>query len=124
MDGRDERRGEPTVRGLDLDAETRCFHYDSPLDVIAIRFRCCGEFYACYECHAACADHDAERWPVDARGERAVRCGICESDLTVSEYLDSDHSCPVCDAPFNPGCANHHHYYFEGVSEASGPDRS
>jgi hypothetical protein len=21
--------------------------------------------------------------------------------------------CPVCSAPFNPGCRNHHHVYFE-----------
>ncbi|WP_122089026.1 CHY zinc finger protein [Halalkalicoccus subterraneus] len=111
------------VRGVDLDRETRCTHYDSPRDVIAIRFFCCGEYYACYECHAARSDHDAERWPEDARQKRAVLCGVCDTELTIAEYLDCDDACPACGAAFNPGCANHHHLYFAGVSEASGPGR-
>lgn len=112
------------VRGVGLDSETRCAHYDSPRDVIAIRFACCGEFYACYDCHAARADHEAERWPADARDERAVLCGVCGNGLMIAEYLDCDHRCPACDAAFNPGCANHYHLYFEGVSQASGRERS
>lgn len=112
-----------TVRGVGLGSETRCAHYDSPRDVIAIRFPCCGEYYACYECHAVRTGHGAERWPAEAHDERAVLCGVCDTELTIAEYLDSDHACPVCDAAFNPGCAGHHHHYFAGVSEASGPDR-
>lgn len=112
------------VLGIDLDSETRCAHYDSPRDVIAIRFPCCGDWYACYECHAARADHDAERWPAEARDERAVRCGVCGVELTIREYLECEHACPTCGAAFNPGCANHYRYYFAGVSEASGSDRS
>lgn len=102
------------VRGVELDEETRCAHYHGPRDVISIRFPCCGEYYACHDCHAACADHDAERWSADARDERAVRCGICGSELTIAEYLACEHACPVCGTSFNPGCANHHDYYFEG----------
>jgi len=37
-----------TVRGVDVGPETRCRHYDSELDVIAIRFPCCETFYPCY----------------------------------------------------------------------------
>ena len=59
------------VRGLDLDAETRCRHYHSVLDVIALRFRCCGEWYPCFECHAACADHPAAVWKADERHHHA-----------------------------------------------------
>lgn len=102
------------VRGVGLDAETRCVHYGGSRDVIAIRFPCCDGYYACFECHRACADHDAERWSVDARGERAVRCGVCGAELTIAEYLACEHACPACDAAFNPGCANHYHLYFEG----------
>ena len=51
-----------TVRGVDVGPETRCHHYDSDLDVIAIRFPCCGTFYPCYECHLAAANHEPERW--------------------------------------------------------------
>lgn len=112
------------VRGVELDSETRCAHYHTPRDVIAIRFPCCGEHYACYECHAELADHDAERWPVDAHGEPAVLCGVCGTELTISEYLDCEHTCPDCGAAFNPRCANHCSLYFAGVSKTSGPDRS
>ncbi len=113
-----------TVHGVGLDDETRCAHYDSPRDVIAIEFPCCDEYYACYECHVALAGHDAERWPADARDERAVLCGVCGADLTIDAYLACDHACPACGAAFNPGCGTHHHRYFAGVSEASGPGRS
>jgi uncharacterized CHY-type Zn-finger protein len=51
-----------TVRGVDVGPETRCRHYDSDLDVIAVRFPCCGTFYPCYECHLVAADHEPERW--------------------------------------------------------------
>lgn len=112
------------VRGVDLDSETRCAHYDSPQDVIAVRFPCCREYFACYECHTACADHDAGRWSADAREERAILCGVCGTEFTISEYLACDHACPDCDAAFNPGCANHYHLYFAGTAEASGSDRS
>ncbi len=114
---RDVAKDPSPVRGVGLDDETRCAHYDGPRDVIAIRFPCCGAYYACFECHAARADHEAERWPVDARDERAVRCGRCEAELTIAAYLACGHACPACDAAFNPGCANHHHRYFEGEGE-------
>ena len=51
------------VRGVELDAQTRCAHYHSPLDVIAIRMKCCGVFYACKDCHIALADHPIQVWP-------------------------------------------------------------
>lgn len=116
--------GDTTVSGVGLDADTRCAHYDSPRDVIAIRFPCCGEYYACHACHGRLADHDAERWSETAHDERAILCGVCGGEHTIAAYLDCDHACPDCDAAFNPGCANHYHCYFAGVSEVSGSDRS
>lgn len=104
---------EPTVRGLDVNAETRCRHYRSERDVIAIRFPCCDEYYACYACHAAVADHGAERWSAGARDEPAVLCGVCGTELTIAEYLACEHVCPTCEVTFNPGCANHYDRYFE-----------
>jgi uncharacterized CHY-type Zn-finger protein len=94
-----------------VDAQTRCIHYRTSLDIIAIRFVCCGEFYPCHLCHAETADHPAEQWPADSRDERAVLCGNCAHVLTIAEYL-SVASCPSCDAPFNPGCKLHSHLYF------------
>ncbi|GIQ68268.1 hypothetical protein XYCOK13_10920 [Xylanibacillus composti] len=31
-----------------IDEQTRCRHYHSELDRIAIRFKCCDQFYGCY----------------------------------------------------------------------------
>lgn len=100
------------VFGLDVDSQTRCRHYHSPVDIIAIKFRCCGQFYPCHACHEALTDHAAEVWPVEEFGERAVLCGACGHLLTIREYLASAHRCPVCRAEFNPGCARHRHLYF------------
>jgi uncharacterized CHY-type Zn-finger protein len=103
----------PTVHGLDLDPETRCAHWRSPLDVIAIRMRCCDRYYACRQCHDALEDHAASVWPSAEWTQPAVLCGVCGHALSVQQYLDSDSRCPQCDAAFNPGCRRHHHLYFE-----------
>jgi uncharacterized CHY-type Zn-finger protein len=75
------------LRGVDVDAETRCAHYDSDRDVVAIRFPCCDVFYPCAACHAAVADHPPERLPPAAFGEGAVSCGACGTVLAASTYL-------------------------------------
>lgn len=106
------RAERPIVRGVDVDAETRCAHYHSPLDIIAIRLRCCGEYYACKECHDALADHALAQWPPDSFGTRAVLCGACGTELAISQYLSSGNRCPECNAAFNPRCSSHHHFYF------------
>jgi uncharacterized CHY-type Zn-finger protein len=103
----------PTVKGRALDPQTRCAHYHSPLDVIAIRMRCCGAYYACRECHDELAGHPVEVWPKSEWAQPAVLCGVCGTQLSVREYLDCDNRCPSCSAPFNPGCKTHHHLYFE-----------
>ncbi|KZN24565.1 hypothetical protein A4G99_09340 [Haladaptatus sp. R4] len=102
------------VHGVDVDAETRCAHYDTERDVIAIRFPCCDEYYPCFRCHDAVAEHPRETWPEDERDTEAVLCGVCGAELTIAEYLDSGSQCPDCDAEFNPACANHYELYFDG----------
>lgn len=102
----------PEVRGLSVDAQTRCAHYDSPLDVIAIKMSCCGTYFACKDCHDALAGHALEPWPRSERTQRAVLCGVCRSELTIAQYLESSNRCPTCGAPFNPGCREHRRYYF------------
>ena len=101
------------VFGVGLDAETRCAHYRTPLDVVAIRFKCCGKWFSCIECHRALANHEVVVWPVSARHRKAVLCGVCGHRLSVHEYLACQSTCPQCAAAFNPGCALHHHLYFE-----------
>ncbi|MFC6731520.1 MULTISPECIES: CHY zinc finger protein [unclassified Haladaptatus] len=103
----------PDVRGVAVDAATRCAHYDSSLDVVALKFACCETYYPCFECHEAVADHPATVWLRDRFDEPAVLCGVCETELTVTEYLDAANECPACEAEFNPGCRAHHDRYFE-----------
>ena len=102
----------PPVHGLSLDHETRCAHWASPLDIIAIKMRCCGAYYACRDCHDALADHPAQVWAVEDFDTPAVLCGACGAELSVAEYLACDSRCPRCGAGFNPGCAKHKHLYF------------
>ncbi len=103
----------PEVRGIDVDGETRCAHYHSALDVIAIKMACCGTYYACKECHDAVAGHAAKVWPRAEWDSHAILCGVCGGELTISEYMASGSACPRCGAGFNPGCRKHYHFYFE-----------
>ncbi|ELZ08646.1 zinc finger CHY domain protein [Halovivax asiaticus JCM 14624] len=101
------------VCGVDLDAETRCAHYDSDRDVVALRFGCCDSYYACHACHEAVTDHEAQVWPRSRFDEAAVLCGVCGATLTPGAYFDAANRCPACDAAFNPGCRAHRDRYFE-----------
>jgi uncharacterized CHY-type Zn-finger protein len=103
---------QPRVLGPVVDDETRCIHYRSALDVVAIRFACCGEYYPCHLCHQEAADHPARPWPLAERDREAVLCGVCGGELTIAEYLGVE-ACPRCGAAFNPGCHLHTHLYFE-----------
>lgn len=108
----------PNVSGIDLDSQTRCSHYNKPVDIIAIKTKCCGVYYACKDCHDALAGHSMEVWPPSEWDQLAVLCGACGEELTILQYLKCANVCPVCEAPFNPGCRNHHHLYFEMGGEA------
>ena len=103
----------PEIRGLELDAYTRCLHYHTALDIIAIKMKCCGVYYACRDCHEALANHEIELWPENEWQHKAVLCGNCRTELTINEYMASGDRCPVCRAEFNPGCKKHYGLYFE-----------
>lgn len=102
-----------SVMGKTVDEFTRCVHYHSPLDVIAIKFKCCHQYYPCYYCHEEEAGHEAQVWSKTEFREKAVLCGVCKNEMSIHEYLNSKNHCPYCDAAFNPGCSNHYHLYFE-----------
>ncbi|MBC7723599.1 MAG: hypothetical protein H7146_02480 [Burkholderiaceae bacterium] len=109
------------VQGTPLDEQTRCVHWHSPADVVAIRFACCREYYSCFECHEEHAGHAAERWPAAQWTEDAVLCGVCRAELSIAEYLASPGSaCPRCGAAFNEGCRLHRHLYFETAPMGAG----
>lgn len=103
----------PTVHGVAVDPQTRCGHWNSPLDVVALKMRCCGEYYACRQCHDEVAGHAAEVWPKAEWDAPAVMCGVCGGELSVHAYRASGDQCPACGAHFNPGCRKHYHLYFE-----------
>jgi uncharacterized CHY-type Zn-finger protein len=100
------------VRGVKLDAETRCEHYHGPTDIIAIKMKCCGVYYACKDCHEALAGHAIEVWPESEWEQKAILCGACGTELTVHQYMQCESRCPNCGEHFNPGCRNHYHFYF------------
>ena len=101
------------IKGKPIDKETRCVHYHSPLDIIAIKFKCCNEYYPCFECHQERAGHKAIQWPKDEWDTKAIVCGKCKNELTINEYLNCGNVCPICNSNFNPGCAKHYDLYFE-----------
>lgn len=100
------------VLGAAVDDQTRCVHYRGHLDVIAIRFHCCGEFYPCFRCHADTAGHAASVWPRAEFDTHAILCGVCRTTLSITEYQATD-ACPSCGTGFNPGCALHYSLYFD-----------
>ncbi|MCM3797866.1 CHY zinc finger protein [Caldifermentibacillus hisashii] len=100
------------VYGALVDGETRCTHYHSEKDIIAIKFKCCNQYYPCYRCHNEFTDHGCERWKREEFGTKAVLCGHCKEELTIRAYLDST-ACPSCHHPFNEKCALHYHLYFD-----------
>ena len=101
------------VYGKLVDHQTRCVHWYSSLDIIAIKFKCCGKYFPCYSCHAETTTHTSVVWPASEFGEKAILCGVCGHELTISEYMACRNTCPNCASSFNPGCAKHYDLYFE-----------
>ncbi|MFV0434141.1 MAG: CHY zinc finger protein [Leucobacter sp.] len=81
----------PRVLGSTVDEQTRCVHYRGETDVVALRFKCCGDFYPCYKCHDAAVDHPIIRWGAADLHLRAVLCGVCRYELRIDEYLGIEH---------------------------------
>ena len=101
------------VQGILTDAFTRCQHYQSPLDIIAIKFKCCNTYYACIHCHEEIAKHKVALWPQNEWNSKAVLCGQCKTEISINEYFNSNYKCPNCRSAFNPKCSNHNHLYFD-----------
>jgi|SRR5882724_12717976 len=83
------------VRGVNLDPQTRCEHYHGSTDIVAIKTKCCGVYYACKDCHAAMADHEIAVWPENEWNQEAILCGACGTTLTILQYMQSDSRCPA-----------------------------
>ncbi|MUK87692.1 hypothetical protein GMD78_04660 [Ornithinibacillus sp. L9] len=102
----------PRVYGPTIDEETRCIHYHSLNDIVAIKFKCCNKYYPCYKCHQESEGHSIIKWPKQEFDEQAILCGVCKTELTITEYVQTN-TCPTCQSSFNEGCQNHYHIYFE-----------
>lgn len=100
------------VKGKPVDDQTRCTHYHSALDIIAIKFKCCNTYYPCFYCHEGIAGHAAELWSRNEFDTKAILCGVCRQEMTINEYQQCNYQCPHCSSSFNPKCANHNHLYF------------
>ena len=101
------------VKGIKVDKNTRCSHYNSPVDIISIKFKCCKQYYACFYCHEEISEHTPQIWNKAEFNTKAVFCGNCNNEITIHGYLNCKNKCPVCNANFNPRCSNHHPLYFE-----------
>lgn len=101
------------VKGQVIDNETRCAHYHTNLDIIALKFKCCNSYFPCYSCHQEETDHAATQWEVTEREEKAILCGACGRELSIREYLASNNTCPSCQSSFNPNCKKHYNLYFK-----------
>lgn len=99
------------IHGKTVDDETRCTHYQTEKDIIAIKFKCCNRYYPCYKCHEECEDHAVIRWERDEFSEKAILCGVCKTEHTINEYLGAN-NCKACNAQFNEHCQNHYPLYF------------
>mgnify|MGYP006193687779 FL=1 len=101
------------VYGKPVDNQTRCVHWHSQLDIIAIKFKCCDKYYPCFSCHQEEANHEHKVWPKAEFDQKAILCGVCGKELSIKDYMDSNNTCPHCKSGFNPGCSKHYHLYFE-----------
>ncbi|MGZ0711960.1 CHY zinc finger protein (plasmid) [Coraliomargarita sp. W4R53] len=106
------------VYGLSIDEQTRCVHYSTERDIVAIRFFCCELYYPCHLCHEETSGHRIEVWPRELFCRKAIACGACRHEFSIQQYLTMDH-CTSCASEFNPGCSTHHHLYFSTDSAQS-----
>lgn len=100
------------VYGAVVDQETRCTHYHTEKDIIAIKFKCCDRYYPCYRCHEEHTDHEIERWTKLEFDTKAILCGHCQTELTINEYMQTS-ECPTCHSSFNERCGAHYPIYFQ-----------
>lgn len=103
------------VKGKPVDDHTRCVHWHSQLDIIALKFKCCESYFPCYECHKETAGHEAKRYNLRENPDlKCILCGNCNAEMTFSQY-SSSLKCIDCNSKFNPACASHYHLYFDEV---------
>lgn len=97
------------IYGIKIDQQSRCIHYHTKNDIVALMCRQCQKFYACYKCHDELNNHTFR--PVYANQVHNILCGNCRSLLKYNQYKLN--YCPYCQHSFNPKCIIHHSIYFK-----------
>ena len=113
------------IKGCLVDEFSRCEHWHSEIDVIALKFKCCPTvYYPCYSCHEETtpADHKVEKYDlVVDKDKNLVICGMCKTEMTFDKYRNTEEDgilkCYNCKAHFNPGCKLHYKIYFDNLGE-------
>ena len=100
------------VYGQLVDQQTRCVHYHSELDVVALKCFECQKYYPCFQCHNEAENHQFAPYPENLTEDKVVLCGVCQHELRIAEYKHQP-ACPYCQHPFNPKCAAHYDLYFK-----------
>lgn len=103
---------EHIIKGSVIDKETRCIHYHTEVDRIAIKFYCCLTYFPCHLCHEEAGCGDMQVWPRDKFDQKGILCGACGKELTINTYLQGTNKCPTCQTAFNPNCKLHEKLYF------------
>ncbi|HEX6594551.1 MAG TPA: CHY zinc finger protein [Bacillota bacterium] len=100
------------VYGHTVDDQTRCIHYHTKKDIVAIKFKCCYKYYPCYICHQDCEIHNIVAWEKEEFDQLAILCGVCKTEHTIRQYLQTN-NCVHCNSSFNERCKKHFHLYFD-----------
>lgn len=99
------------INGLLVDNESRCQHYHTVLDIVALKCFQCQKYYACYQCHDSLEDHKFRAYPCQLKEDKVLICGVCRQEMTIEEYQEAV-ACPNCHSSFNPACSKHYDIYF------------
>lgn len=103
---------EHLIEGIAVDEQGRCAHYNAPVDIVCYKFPHSNTYYPCNLCYEEINHKSpAEKYPIHSEVP-AVLCGVCQTEIPINQYVNVT-QCPNCTYPFNPGCKNHFHYYFE-----------
>lgn len=76
------------IYGFLVDNESRCQHYHTELDIVALKCFECLNYYACYQCHDSLEEHSFRAYPCQLKQDKVLICGVCQHEMTIEEYYD------------------------------------
>ena len=100
------------IYGLLVDNESRCQHYHTELDIVALKCFGCLKYYACYQCHDSLEEHIAFELILVISSRTRSLCGVYQHEMVIDEYQEAI-VCPNCHSAFNLACSKHYDIYFE-----------